>query len=211
MCEIKIIKQETPIFETACDNIGFKLSKGKYIIEIQADIEIQEKSFEKLLSRPCEKLSNVLGVSGRCCHGFFDGDGFGKLGFNVLTKIENLQKSVNKDCFYSLETCNRGPLLLDKEKLKELNYLDEKNFYLDNSDHDLFARGYYEKKYICGYVPIEFSSPLENGSTRKPRDSFNIQTMYELKNRSDGGFLAKLCNFYIKKQPIIYKFNSTIN
>jgi hypothetical protein len=57
-------------------------------------------------------------------------------------------------------------LLLDRAKLAELNYLDEENYFLDNSDHDLMARAYLEKQYICGYVPIEFRSPLSFGSTR---------------------------------------------
>jgi hypothetical protein len=37
---------------------------------------------------------------------------------------------------------------------------------MENSDHDAMIRAYLYNKYICGYVPINFKSPLNNGSTR---------------------------------------------
>jgi len=68
---------------------------------------------------------------------------------------------------YMYGTCNRGPLVLDRDKLKCMKYMDEQNYFLDGSDHDLFARAYSEKGWKCGYIPIEFKSPLVDGSTRK--------------------------------------------
>ena len=47
-----------------------------------------------------------------------------------------------------------------------MNFLDEENYFIDDSDHDLMARAYLEKNYICGYVPIDFHAPLNSGSTR---------------------------------------------
>ena len=74
-----------------------------------------------------------------------------------------------------------------------MKYLDEVNYFLDNSDHDLFARAFVEKSWTCGYVPIDFCSPLENGSTRKQRDTVN-QKYYDLKlektQRGTNGFLT---------------------
>ncbi len=56
--------------------------------------------------------------------------------------------------------------------------MDEENYFLDDSDHDLMARAYLEKKYICGYVPIDFKAPLCDGSTRNKInydcDEYNI-------------------------------------
>ena len=40
--------------------------------------------------------------------------------------------------------------------MKILRYLDEVNYFLETSDHDLFARAYVERGWICGYVPIDF-------------------------------------------------------
>jgi hypothetical protein len=122
-------------------------------------------------------------------------DGIGKLGVAVENPIH---PSIDRRMFYIYETCNRGPLLLDREKLRELGYLDERNYFLDYSDHDLFARAYAYKQWICGYRPIEFSSPIANGTTRKERDALNTYWYTYRKSVCTGnGFLAE----YIAKSP----------
>jgi len=55
--------------------------------------------------------------------------------------------------------------------------LDEENYFLDDSDHDLMARAFLEKGYLCGYVPIEFSAPLYVGSTRN-NNTYNMCKEY---------------------------------
>lgn len=162
--KILLFRTEEPLFETKCDNIGFKLSSGKYCLEIQADMEITELGYNVHMTKPFNILDNVIAVSGRCAHNLYRRGGIGKLNRNIEKSIEEL--NIDRNIFYVYETCNRGPLLIDKAKLIELNYLDENIYYLDNSDHDLMARAYLEKQYICGYVPINFNSFLYNGSTR---------------------------------------------
>lgn len=169
--KITIIETCEPLFETKCDNIGFKKAEGKYILEIQADMMMTENGYNKHLCKPFKLLDNVIAVSGRCCHNLFSNGGIGKLGRLIETDISKL--NVNKDTFYTFytfETCNRGPLLIEKSKLIQLNYLDEEHYYLDNSDHDLMIRVYLSNNYICGYVPIDFYAPLEHGSNRKQKD-----------------------------------------
>lgn len=157
-----------------------------------------ETGYNLLLRRPFEVLNNVIGVSGRCCHGLLNNTGIGRHGINVEKPYDSL---LSNKVFYVNETCNRGPLLLDRIKVKSLGYLDEQNFYLDNSDHDLFARAWTQKTWICGYVPIHFDSPLSDGSTRKPRDPLN-QTFYtERKARSNGGFLHDYIKSSNPRQP----------
>ena len=134
-------------------------------------------NYNLYLSKPFNLLNNVFAVSGRCAHNVFRGGGIGKLGHSIETSIESL--GLNSNIFYVYETCNRGPLLFHKKKLEELNYLDEKNYHLDNSDHDIMVRAYLEKKYISGYVPINFNSPLVYGSTRKSDDFKDINDMYK--------------------------------
>ena len=164
---IKIFKQpNSPIFEASCDNIGFISSRGKYCLEIQADMEMTEFNYNIHMTKPFNILNNVFAVSGRCAHNIFNHDkGIGKLGGLIIKSIEDL--GLNKNKFYTFETCNRGPLLIEKEKLRLLNFLDEKNYYLDDSDHDIIIRAYLKYKFISGYVPINFNSPLTHGSTRK--------------------------------------------
>ena len=181
LSSIKIIKQEnSPIFEASSDNIGFIMSKGKYCLEIQADMEMIEHNYNLHLTKPFKLLTNVLAVSGRCAHNLFDRPGgIGKLGILIDKDVKEL--NIDKNKFYTYETCNRGPLLFDREKLKELNYLDEVNYHLDNSDHDIMIRGYLKYGYICGYVPIDFKSPLADGTTRKKHDSEHEKINLEYK------------------------------
>lgn len=164
---VRIFKQpNTPIFEASCDNIGFIMSNGIYCLEIQADMEMTQQNYNIHLSKPFKKYNNVLAVSGRCAHNLFDRPGgIGKIGTLIEKSVSEL--NIDKNKFYTYETCNRGPLLFDRQKLKQLNYLDELNHHLHDDDHDIMIRGYLKYGYICGYVPIDFNSPLFNGSTRK--------------------------------------------
>lgn len=191
LTRVLILKSDIPLFETACDNLGFVHSTGEYCLEIQADMEIIDYGFCMKLLQPFLLRSDIIGVSGRCCHNFNGNHGVGKMGLDVCKTLDQI--GIDKNCFYLYETCNRGPLLLDRRKLKELGYLDEVNYFLDNSDHDLFARAAVQKQWLCGYVPVEVNSPLENGSTRKPRDELN-QYYYDKKKRvcrEENGFLYK--------------------
>jgi glycosyltransferase involved in cell wall biosynthesis len=210
LIQIKIFKNSVkPLFETKCDNFGFKNSNGKFCLEIQADMEMIELGYNIQLKKPFDLLNNVIAVSGRCAHNMYNCNGVGKLGRDIEKPINLL--NVNRNQFYVFETCNRGPLLLDIEKLKELNYLNEEDYFLDNSDHDLMARAFLEKKYICGYVPIDFNAPLSEGSTRK--DAY-INCNEYLINKEEKNRLSQLCNNkpglkkYIDiwkcREPVIY-------
>jgi glycosyltransferase involved in cell wall biosynthesis len=202
-----VFKSITPMFETAADNYGFRKSRGKYCLEIQADMEMTEDGYNLQLKRPFEVNSNVIGVSGRCSHKFDGTACIGRGGYAIELPLD---PSLNRNMFYINETCNRGPLLLDREKLMKLNFLDEENFYLDNSDHDLFARAWVEHKWICGYIPIDFKSPLMNGSTRKKRDALNTFYLNIRREKSNGGFLKKyMMNYQPRETSIITLPSST--
>jgi glycosyltransferase involved in cell wall biosynthesis len=213
--QLKIYKNtEKPLFETKCDNIGFKESSGKYCLEIQADMEMTENGYNIQLTKPFILLDNVIAVSGRCAHNLFDNNGIGKLGNKIETSIETL--NINKNNFYVYETCNRGPLLIDLQKLKEMNYLDEENYFLDDSDHDLMVRSFIQKKYICGYVPIDFNSPLQNGSTRNSKYIdcaefwINKNEKDRLTNLYKNKGLNKYKNIWVSKQFQIYDITNVI-
>ena len=189
LTKLLILESNIPLFETSADNLGFYCSRGDYIIEIQADMEITEYGFNMKLLKPFQKLENIIAVSGRCC---CDLTIVQNRGGNIIDKLVygELYASIDKEAFYVGETCNRGPLILDRKKLVELQYLDEKNYFLDNSDHDLFVRAYIQKGYICGHISIDFHAPFEDGSTRKPRNELN-QKVYNYKKSTceRNGFL----------------------
>lgn len=191
LTSVVVFRSPTPLFETACDNIGFLCSRGKYILEIQADMEMTELGYNRKLLTPFLQIPTVIGVSGRCCESFTFRDGVGKLGFRVE---HPLHPSIDRGLFYIYETCNRGPLLLDREKVRQLGYLDERNYFLNYSEHDLFARAYAYRQWICGYRPIEFSSPMGDGTTRKERDELNTY-WYSYRNSvcTGNGFLPEYC------------------
>lgn len=203
--KIRVYETHEPLFETKCDNIGFKLAEGKYILEIQADMKMTQYGYNNHLCKPFKLLNNVIAVSGRCCHNLFNDIGIGKLGTLILKNIDAL--NIDKNIFYTYETCNRGPLLIDRKKLIEMNYLDEENYYLDNSDHDLMIRSYLLKEYICGYVPIDFYAPIENGSTRKPKDKLNQDKLNHLKNTINPNYILKYKSVWVGLIP--RKYNIT--
>jgi glycosyltransferase involved in cell wall biosynthesis len=166
------INQPSPIFETSCDNIGFRLSKGEYIIEIQADMKMMTFGFNFILSKPFRLFEDVFSVSGRCAHNFpFDGNGVGKLGELVEKPINFDFSYMNK--YFVMQTCNRGPILFSNERLKEMGYLDELNFVLADDDHDINIRAFSKNNWVSGHVPVEFYSPISHGTTRKQMDSIN--------------------------------------
>ena len=176
------------------------MSRGKYCLEIQADMEMTEKGYNNVLKRGFQ-YTNVIGVSGRCCHTLNQHKLIGRGGESINRPYDI---NLRQDLLYVNETVNRGPLLLDRKKLMEMNYLDEENFYLDNSDHDLFTRAWAQKEWICGYIPIDFKAPLENGSTRKPRDAINNYYLQERNKKSNGGFLKLFMINYIPREPSIF-------
>ena len=194
LIQIRVFKTEKPLFETKCDNIGFRASLGKYCLEIQADMEMTESGYNLELEKPFKMFANIIAVSGRCAHSMFYGPKVGKMGNDIEQSLETLE--IQRGVFYSLETCNRGPLLLHRAKLEEMGFLNEIDFFLDNSDHDLMARAFLEKQYMCGYVPIEFNSPIQDGSTRNTR---NIHCAEYKINKDEKERLSRICNGSLEK------------
>lgn len=212
LIQIKIFKNcDIPLFETRCDNIGFRNSEGKYCLEIQADMEMTEYGYNLILVKPFNQFNNVIAVSGRCAHSIFRAPfcGIGKLGESIEKSIDELNIDRNK--FYVSDTCNRGPLLIDKNKLQELEYLDESNYFLDNSDHDLMIRAYLSKGYICGYVPIDFKAPLSDGSTRNNKKYNNNEYIInecekrKLQQKMNPRELYKYLPYYKSREMRVYE------
>lgn len=202
-----LINNDVPIFETACDNQGFRLARTNYIIEIQSDIHIREYEYDQKMI--CAMVNLKLGaVSGRLAHQFSVLDRFGWFKYplmkmrvrqgKILEGVGLMGKSIFSSnqktipdgiCFVG-ETVARGPWLLMKKYLEELNYLDEKNFFLGNDDHDFHRRLYKHKGLKVGYVPIDIFSIPTDGSTRKIRSGENerIYNWLRINKRGSAGF-----------------------
>ena len=72
------------------------------------------------------ELNKFIAISGRCTHSQINTNGIGKFGPKIEENLNIPLKFLNG--VFINETCNRGPLLIDREKLQQLGYLDEQNF-----------------------------------------------------------------------------------
>ena len=194
-----VIRQDTPIYETSCDNIGFRLARGKYALQLQPDMQMVETGYNEAIARPFEKFDDVLGVSGRGCHKFRPWHDPGKLGMKMENPLEP-QWEAKRNTFFIGETCMRGPLLLHMEKLKVMKYWDEHHFFLGKDERDLFARSWHQFKWVCGYVPMEFKSPARDGSTRKKKSPQDAHFRKIRQERFGPGFWGEYMRDYETKK-----------
>lgn len=58
------------VFETACDNFGFRQSKSDFILELQADILISENGFDARMIEALRLRDDILALSGRGVESF---------------------------------------------------------------------------------------------------------------------------------------------
>jgi glycosyltransferase involved in cell wall biosynthesis len=205
LVRVIVVRQDTPVYETTADNIGFVLSSGKYLLEIQADIELTEPGYNRSMQRALIKYDDIAVVSGRLTHRFGIPHGVGKLG---ETNEKPLPPELDRNKVYMWGTCVHSPFLMDHAKAKEIGYFDEQNIFLEGSCHDYCARCYYLKGWKNGYVPVEYLSPLKDGSCRKNLPDtvkhINKIVMEARQARSNGGFLAYLlANLHKIEQPKI--------
>lgn len=242
---ISIFSSDSQQFETRCDHFGIEQSKSNFILEIQADMFIEEFGFDARLIRAISSRSDLVALSGRGCHTFeeifeaFDSSmgaaTFDNLNFpsflinrlraftksllrrrafkvatpespvslvingdshsrNIFPSFDSFQKSGRagklgqlidisiatprelSNVIWVSDTVMRGPLLIDKNKYVELGGFDLYSYFLGYDEHDLFLRASLHG-YRCGYVPIDFRSPLESGTSRTPR---SLKTEWEL-------------------------------
>ena len=168
LCQLTIVSNPTGIFETSCDNLGFVNARAPYIIELQADMQIQTSNYNVLLALPLEIFPDLIAVSARCCHSFSPPHvGMGKIGAKA-EEPHCLPFSMYNQIFLS-HTVNRGPVALRREMIEALGYLDEQRFVLEHDEHDLFYRAWTQKSWRTAFFPVEVYSPLSWGSTRKAR------------------------------------------
>lgn len=219
LCKIAIINNLVPIYETACDNQGFRLANTPYIIEIQSDIYINEFGYDQKMIRALDKFS-LGAVSGRLTHQYsliqesaewksysfnlflnrhlFKREGAGRLGstiFELMGATENV-------CYIS-ETVARGPIAFRKSGLEDLGYLDEAHFFLGNDDHDLCRRMFQSRKQKVGYVPIQIHSIRDDGSTRQARTGLNEKVYEYLKaNKTGSPEFKNFLESYKPYQPV---------
>lgn len=193
LSSITVFENKAGMFETSADNLGFAKARGEILIEIQADMEILATGYNLNLAYPLKIYSDLIAVSGRCCHSINKnslGFNFGKLGGKVEAPHETLNHYENYNAIFLSHSINRGPLAISKEKIADLGYLDEYHYCLGEDDHDLFLRAWKEKKWRTGFMPIEFHSPLHRGSTRRPRNPASEYSLQQRKKQQTKGYFS---------------------
>ncbi len=148
------------IWETKANNIGLKEVLTEYATIVQDDMLIKQKNWDKKLLMNFKKY-NLFAVSGRAAHNFslnnnqFKAiDVFGReyplSNKNIIGKFLGKLISILKPYwiykylnFSSTRLIvNRGPLVLNMKKVKELNFFDEKFAPFELDDADLCCRAF---------------------------------------------------------------------
>lgn len=173
VCDIpKSIIYSHNIFEVKANNLGLKLSAFDYSLIIQDDMLIKEKDFDKKLLLPFLKVPNVFAVSGRDAVNV-------ELIYNkiIFTDVGGRDGDNRKNIFFIRDAINRGPILINNQLLKKLNYLNEEFSPLALDDVDLCLRA---KKigYLVGAYVIDYDSDYSWGTTRK-KSGFILQESEE--------------------------------
>ena len=201
------ISTSVPIFETACDNLGFFIAEGFYLLEVQSDMIIHDKGFDK---RMIDALNDnkFSSVSGRLCHSWFDLIGPKKKFINILklkspislilfgtgavgySNFDNnsFSKSLILGEVYESDTNCRGPWLINKYLLNTIGPLDTDKFFLGYDDHDFNLRGS-ELGFRSGYTPVIMSCDKNNSSSFQVKTNKNKEIYdYLFKNKSISSF-----------------------
>ena len=172
-----IIKHTDNIFENRANNVGLKQCTGKYVTIVQDDQVILEEGWNIRMHKPFEEFVDVFAVTGLTAHNLMPNPNSIHLGMeedldncwcDILDNVDIAQqRTISRDVFAIRGSANRGPLMIDLEDLKTLNYLDEEYAPQQLDDHDLMFRMRKELGKVCGCYWINFVSDPSWGASRK--------------------------------------------
>jgi glycosyltransferase involved in cell wall biosynthesis len=157
------------VFETSGNNIAMRAAVGKYIVIMQDDMYLTEYGWNTRLAAAPRQYSDVLSVSAMCAHTLhpLGADKVGPCGaLAAHARRMSTASAATRNTFHLRPTSNRGPLLIDADKLAEIGYLDEWNYRIFNDDHDLHCRAALDRGWVTGHVPIGFTLNLSEGGVR---------------------------------------------
>jgi len=189
--EVKIIYTDD-IWETKANNIGLREVNTQFATIVQDDMLIRQKNWDKKLLENFKKYK-LFAVSGRAAHDFYfnkkelkivnifgreypftDQNIFGRI-FAKLVYIFKLYWLYNYLDFYAKRlVVNRGPLILDMNKAKELNFFDEKFAPFELDDIDLCCRAFKKFGLYSGANPI-FYEELNGSKKNNPNSQIVSQ------------------------------------
>ncbi len=225
---IRLLRTPKPFFETLCDSVGFALAGGRYFLEVQADMLVDDPGCDERMISALDDHDDLLMVSGRGVEPLapvaaayvstmgsvisrgrnpivellmlllslsrrksnaigesaddgedrqgiplpnlstFEETGFaGRVGMRIVEDFS--ARDLGRGLVWVGDTVMRGPLMIHADRLRTVGGLDHEGFFLGFDDHDLAYRAYRDHGLRCGFLPIGFSSPVAQGSTRHRR------------------------------------------
>lgn len=103
------------------------------------------------------------------------------------------------------ETIMRGPLIIDRSKYLQIGGFNTDIFFLGYDDHDLARRAWITHGYRVGFHPVNFTSPLSHGSTRKKKSIVKKYLLAKkrarMSRRSNKSFLLSHADIFKYKLP----------
>ncbi len=170
------------IFELKTNNAAFKISKGEYVIVVQDDQIISEHGWNQRMQKPFDSFSDVFAVTARTAHNWVINPHSKHLNNPEVPQItgwcdifEHVDHAspdhgLSRDVFAVRSSCNRGPLMMNLDDLRRLDYLDEKFAPCDMDDHDLMFRAFLQLDKVCGAYRIGMESNVAWSGARVTGD-----------------------------------------
>ena len=138
---------------------------------------VTEKDWNIRMEKPFKAFDDVFAVTANTAHNWVYNENSTHIGMeenldncwcDIIDHVDHASRvhSLPRDVFAVRCTANRGPLMIDHEDLKKLNYLDEEFSPQDMDDHDLCYRAYKELGKVVGAYWIDYQSDNSWGGTR---------------------------------------------
>jgi len=160
------------VYETKSNNIGLKHSSCNYSMIIQDDMIIEEKDFDNRMLKPFI-FSDTFAVGSRLAHNdYCDHNHFWWGDFMGFDPYNRRILPARRDFYYIRDICNRGPLVVDNEKIQKLNYFDEIFWPQNMDDHDICFRAWKNYNWVSGSFWIKWNSKEEWGGMRQDKKKY---------------------------------------
>jgi hypothetical protein len=167
-----IYKYENEAYEIKCNNIGLKTSSCSHSMIIQDDMIIDEQDFDSRMLKPF-MFKDVFAVTSRMAHNdnYFEKKFFwnSHIGFDPYSKYFLPSP---RNIFGIRDVCNRGPFLVDNEKIQKLGYLDLAFWPQSLDEHDICLKAWKNYKWVSGSYWIKWKSKEEWGGTRQNAEKY---------------------------------------
>ena len=141
--------------ETLANNAGMQAAVGDFLILVQDDMRVHEVGWETRLLKPILKWPDVFAVSAKNAHSYSQKSTIDQVVYRNRFDATNKR---SRNTFAIRDSVNRGPLAMEAETVRSLDYLDSCFAPLHRDDADLCMRAYLQMQKICGAYSIKWTN-----------------------------------------------------